>query len=55
MALPHDLPTPCLVVDLDVLDRNLAAMADHARATGLRLRSTQPKDAGSGHCSIRSG
>ena len=38
MALPHDLPTPCLVVDLDVLDRNIHAMADHARASGLRLR-----------------
>jgi D-serine deaminase-like pyridoxal phosphate-dependent protein len=33
-----ELDTPALAVDLDVLDRNLAAMADYARTHGLRLR-----------------
>ena len=32
------VPTPALVVDLDILDRNIAAMADIARSRGLRLR-----------------
>jgi D-serine deaminase-like pyridoxal phosphate-dependent protein len=32
------IDTPALVVDLDALDRNLAAMAAFARARGLRLR-----------------
>ena len=36
--LPADLQTPCLVVDRDVLDGNLTAMADHARACGVLLR-----------------
>ncbi|GAA1692641.1 D-TA family PLP-dependent enzyme [Microcella alkalica] len=30
--------TPCLVVDADVLEANLSAMAEHARARGLALR-----------------
>lgn len=38
MALPHDLPTPALVVDVDVLDRNLTTMAQHAASANLRLR-----------------
>jgi D-serine deaminase-like pyridoxal phosphate-dependent protein len=33
-----DLPTPCLVVDQAMLAGNLARMASHSRATGLRLR-----------------
>lgn len=33
-----ELETPCLVVDRDVLDRNVAAMADRARRAGLDLR-----------------
>jgi D-serine deaminase-like pyridoxal phosphate-dependent protein len=33
-----DLPTPVAVVDLDVLERNIASMADRARAAGIRLR-----------------
>ncbi|MGO9582232.1 MAG: alanine racemase [Acidimicrobiales bacterium] len=33
-----DLATPYLTVDLDVLDRNVAAMAAEARARGLSLR-----------------
>ncbi len=33
-----ELDTPALAVDLDVLDRNLAGMADYARAHDLRLR-----------------
>ncbi len=33
-----DLPTPCLVVEQGVLAGNLARMASHSRATGLRLR-----------------
>jgi D-serine deaminase-like pyridoxal phosphate-dependent protein len=30
-----DLDTPALLVDVDVLDRNLRAMADVARAAGV--------------------
>lgn len=33
-----EVQTPCLVLDLDALDRNLRRMADFARARGLRLR-----------------
>ena len=49
--LPHDvslagvinrgideLPTPCVLVDLDALERNVARMAARARAAGVRLR-----------------
>jgi D-serine deaminase-like pyridoxal phosphate-dependent protein len=36
--LPADLHTPCLVVDRDVLEGNLVAMADRARDLGLGLR-----------------
>ncbi len=38
MSNPADRPTPYLVVDRDVLDRNVAAMAARARAGGLALR-----------------
>jgi D-serine deaminase-like pyridoxal phosphate-dependent protein len=31
-------PTPCLMLDLDALDRNIARMADFAKAHGLALR-----------------
>lgn len=34
----HDLDTPALVVDLDVMERNLTRMADYARQHSLRLR-----------------
>jgi len=34
----HDLDTPALVIDLDVMERNLAKMAEYTRAHGLRLR-----------------
>ncbi len=34
----HDLDTPALVVDLDVMDRNIARMGDYAKQHGLRLR-----------------
>ncbi|MBI5691949.1 MAG: DSD1 family PLP-dependent enzyme [Verrucomicrobia bacterium] len=34
----HDLPTPALVLDLDVFERNLAKMAAHAKAAGIALR-----------------
>src|SRR3954470_4301863 len=33
-----DLDTPSVVVDLDVLERNIAEMADLARAAGVALR-----------------
>lgn len=33
-----DLPTPCAVMDLDVVERNAARMADRAAALGVRLR-----------------
>ena len=34
----HELDTPALVVDLDVMERNLIRMAEYTRAHGLRLR-----------------
>jgi len=34
----EDLPTPAVLVDLEVLERNLARMADRARAAGVKLR-----------------
>jgi D-serine deaminase-like pyridoxal phosphate-dependent protein len=34
----HNLNTPALVIDLDALTRNIARMADFARARGLQLR-----------------
>ena len=34
----HKLDTPALLVDRDALDRNIAAMAAHARACGVALR-----------------
>jgi len=34
----HELDTPALVVDLDVMERNLQRMADYAREHSLRLR-----------------
>ena len=34
----EDLPTPAVLVDLDVFERNLARMAERARAAGVRLR-----------------
>jgi 3-hydroxy-D-aspartate aldolase len=33
-----DLPTPALLVDIDILDRNIAVMHDCAAALGVRLR-----------------
>ena len=36
--LPANLQTPCLVVERDVLEGNLVAMADRARDLGLALR-----------------
>src|SRR6202161_68475 len=32
------LQTPALVIDLDILERNIAHMADHARRHGVNLR-----------------
>jgi D-serine deaminase-like pyridoxal phosphate-dependent protein len=34
----NDLDTPCVVVDLDVLERNVSRMASRAREAGVRLR-----------------
>ena len=34
----HDLDTPALIVDLDIMERNLQRMADYAAAHSLRLR-----------------
>ena len=34
----HDLDTPALIVDLEVMERNLSRMADYAAAHNLRLR-----------------
>lgn len=38
MLIPDDLDTPCAVVDLDRLDRNLSKMATEAAAAGVALR-----------------
>ncbi|HVO01085.1 MAG TPA: DSD1 family PLP-dependent enzyme [Candidatus Cybelea sp.] len=34
----RQLSTPCLLLDLDALERNIAAMAAHTKAAGLNLR-----------------
>ena len=34
----EDLPTPCMVVDLEIFEKNLNTMADHCRKAGLQLR-----------------
>jgi D-serine deaminase-like pyridoxal phosphate-dependent protein len=34
----EDLPTPAVLVDLDILERNIARQADRTRAAGVRLR-----------------
>ena len=34
----EDLPTPCMVVDLEIFEKNLRTMADHCRNTGIHLR-----------------
>jgi hypothetical protein len=33
-----DIQTPCLVLDLDALERNIVKMGDYARAHGMRHR-----------------
>ena len=42
-ALPgmneSDIQTPCLILDLDALERNIAKMGDYAKAHGMRHRS----------------
>ncbi len=35
----EDLPTPCMILDLDVFEKNLKTMADHSKASGLSLRA----------------
>src|SRR3954467_2587386 len=37
-ALSHSLPTPAIVIDAQVLRRNLRRMADYTRERGLKLR-----------------
>ncbi|WP_136684020.1 3-hydroxy-D-aspartate aldolase BhcC [Falsirhodobacter xinxiangensis] len=34
-----EIQTPCLILDLDALERNIRKMGDHARANGMRHRS----------------
>src|SRR5229473_3072817 len=34
----EDLPTPCMVVDLEIFEKNLQTMAAHCRSTGIHLR-----------------
>jgi D-serine deaminase-like pyridoxal phosphate-dependent protein len=36
--LPPELDTPCLLIDVDVLDRNIAAMGEAVRSSGLSVR-----------------
>lgn len=38
MASIHDLPTPALLLDLDVLERNLRRMSERAAALGVAMR-----------------
>ena len=33
-----EVETPALIIDLDVLDRNIAKMAEFARTAGVRVR-----------------
>jgi 3-hydroxy-D-aspartate aldolase len=33
-----EVETPALIIDLDALDRNIAKMAEFARASGVRVR-----------------
>ena len=32
------LPTPCMIVDLDLFEKNVKTMADHCKATGIAVR-----------------
>ena len=32
------LPTPCMLVDLDLFEKNVKTMADHCKATGIQVR-----------------
>lgn len=34
----EDLPTPCMVLDLDLFEKNLNHLADHCKQTGIQLR-----------------
>jgi D-serine deaminase-like pyridoxal phosphate-dependent protein len=34
----EDLPTPCMIVDLEIFEKNLHTMADHCRNSGIQLR-----------------
>src|SRR5262245_18372613 len=36
--LKEDLPTPCMVVDVEIFENNLRVMADHCRKTRIHLR-----------------
>lgn len=38
MQTLEDLPTPAVLIDLDILARNIARMQDRARAAGVKLR-----------------
>ena len=38
MTAVSDLPTPAVLIDLDRVERNVGAMADRARAAGVKLR-----------------
>ena len=35
----EDIQTPCLILDLDALDRNIKKMGDYARAHNMRHRA----------------
>ena len=32
------LPTPCMMVDLDLFEKNVKTMADHCKAAGIHVR-----------------
>src|SRR5437868_10939082 len=34
----EDLPTPAMIVDLGIFEKNMQTMADHCRQTGIHLR-----------------
>jgi D-serine deaminase-like pyridoxal phosphate-dependent protein len=34
----EDLPTPCMILDLELFEQNIKRMADHSKATGIKIR-----------------
>jgi hypothetical protein len=51
------LPTPCMVVDLDLFDRNVKTMADQCKAASINASSSRqnPQECGRGQTAIAGG